>query len=354
MPPPWMSKTFLLGIVADEPAAERLQQLRHRHGRAFDVPARPAEHRDARRRRPARLARLGRLPQHEIHLVALVGGDVDAGAGEHLVERAARQRAVARPLHRVHRRGREQHMVLGDIGDADLHQPLDHVAHARRMCSVARGWKLGSRQPSAFTSFWNCALVSSVTRRIASLSGSRRIVAGRARVDLVVDVGDVAHIGDVLVAVEMPEQPEQHVEDDHRAGHCRYGRSRRPSVRRHTCVRSRHRSGRNPPSSASACCRAANPWSLQTKHCPGLLAWAFVLSCLKMRRKRPDQRLALANNANRANGEGRFHRRALWRARPGLRQASQDGCDCVTGCCQSATRSRYVAGLGVLPWRRMS
>ena len=40
---------------------------------------------------------------------------------------------------------------------------------------------------------------------------------GRARVDLVVDVGDVAHIGDVLFAVEVPQQPEQHVEHDDRA-----------------------------------------------------------------------------------------------------------------------------------------
>ena len=32
--------------------------------------------------------------------------------------------------------------------------------------------------------------------------------------DLVVDVGDVADIDDVILAIEMPQQPEQHVEDD--------------------------------------------------------------------------------------------------------------------------------------------
>ena len=42
------------------------------------------------------------------------------------------------------------------------------------------------------------------------------IVLRRARVDLVVDVGDVAHIGDVVGAVEMAQQPEQHVEHDDR------------------------------------------------------------------------------------------------------------------------------------------
>ncbi len=43
------------------------------------------------------------------------------------------------------------------------------------------------------------------------------IVLRRPRVDLVVDVGDVAHIGDVVGAVEMAQQPEQHVEHDDRA-----------------------------------------------------------------------------------------------------------------------------------------
>ena len=36
--------------------------------------------------------------------------------------------------------------------------------------------------------------------------------------DLVVDVGDVADVDDVLLAVEMAQQAEQHVEDDERAG----------------------------------------------------------------------------------------------------------------------------------------
>ena len=39
---------------------------------------------------------------------------------------------------------------------------------------------------------------------------------GRARVDLVVDVGDVAHVSDVVGAVEVPQQAEQHVEHDDR------------------------------------------------------------------------------------------------------------------------------------------
>ncbi len=42
-------------------------------------------------------------------------------------------------------------------------------------------------------------------------------IAQGAGVDLVVHVGDVAYIGDVVRAVEMAQQPEQHIEDDDRA-----------------------------------------------------------------------------------------------------------------------------------------
>ncbi|MNT39876.1 hypothetical protein D3C72_1761600 [compost metagenome] len=44
------------------------------------------------------------------------------------------------------------------------------------------------------------------------------IVAQGARVDLVVDVGDVANIGHLLRAIDMAQQPEQDIEDDDRTG----------------------------------------------------------------------------------------------------------------------------------------
>jgi len=43
-----------------------------------------------------------------------------------------------------------------------------------------------------------------------------RIFLRRAGVDLVVDVGDVAHVGNMRLAVDVPQQAEQHVEHDHR------------------------------------------------------------------------------------------------------------------------------------------
>src|SRR6516225_12217963 len=50
--------------------------------------------------------------------------------------------------------------------------------------------------------------------------GFRRQIAdrdaelSRPRIDLVVHVGDVARVGDVLWPVNVPQQPEQHVEDN--------------------------------------------------------------------------------------------------------------------------------------------
>src|SRR5271165_2008674 len=83
------------------------------------------------------------------------------------------------------------------------------------ICSVARGSTVGRRRPSASTSSWNWRSVVAVTVRMASLRG-RSGYSCRARVDLVVDVRDVAHVGDVIGAIEMAQQPKKHVEDDDR------------------------------------------------------------------------------------------------------------------------------------------
>lgn len=45
----------------------------------------------------------------------------------------------------------------------------------------------------------------------------RNVSLGGPRVDLVVDVGDVADVNDVLGPIDVPQQPEQHVEDDQHA-----------------------------------------------------------------------------------------------------------------------------------------
>ena len=77
----------------------------------------------------------------------------------------------------------------------------------------------------------------------------------RAGDDLVVDVGDVAHVGHpVAQTAQVADDRVEHHEHP-RVG--RGGSSRRRSCRRRTCGRARARSGGIPPSIASACCRSA-------------------------------------------------------------------------------------------------
>ena len=182
-------------------------------------------------RRPCRLARLRRLPQHKVARVSFVGRDLDAGAGDHLVERAFRQLAVI-----LHRRHAEQHVVLGDVGVAGGDQLLDQRAHLGDMLGRAR---LDGRRQAAERGHVLVELLVGFFRDLADRLVERQagIFLRRARVDLVIDVGDVAHVGDVLGAVEMAQQAGTARRTRSPAARCRYGRSRRPSARTHTCAR---------------------------------------------------------------------------------------------------------------------
>ena len=78
-------------IVAAGVDVDRLAQMRLGHRRAFDVPAGTAA---APRAVPAGKLGRRRLPEHEIGRILLVRSDLDARAGDHLVDRAARELAV--------------------------------------------------------------------------------------------------------------------------------------------------------------------------------------------------------------------------------------------------------------------
>ena len=160
------------------------------------------------RRRPRRLAGLRRLPQDEIHRTAFIRRDVDAGAGFHLVETAIGEAAVVR-----HRGHVKQHMVLGDIrvppGD-------EHFAQRHHLADMSGRARLDGRRQHAER---GDVLVELRRRLLGELSDRHDwieigIPLHRPRVDLVVDVGDVARVGDVLLAVDVAEQPKQHVEND--------------------------------------------------------------------------------------------------------------------------------------------
>ena len=107
-------------------------------------------------------------------------------------------------------------MALGLVGMAACDQVADHRDHLGDGLGARAARPLAGRQPSAATSSWNCLAVASVTLRIASFERQVGIRLAGTGVDLVVDVGDVADIGDVILAIEMAQQAEQHVEDDDR------------------------------------------------------------------------------------------------------------------------------------------
>ncbi len=116
-----------------EPAAmdvEGLAEMRLAHRRAFDVPARPAPPPGTV---PAGNVWCRRLPQHEVSGIALVGRDLDAGAGAHVVEAAAGELAVIR-----HAGDREEHVPFRLIGVPGGDQALDHRDHLRDVLGGAR------------------------------------------------------------------------------------------------------------------------------------------------------------------------------------------------------------------------
>ena len=67
-------------------------------------------------------------------------------------------------------------------------------------------------------SAWNCASVFVGDLADRLVQRQLGIILRRPGVDLVVDVGDVADIGDVVRPIDMAQQPVQHVEHDDRPG----------------------------------------------------------------------------------------------------------------------------------------
>ena len=186
-------------VVAAAVDVERRAQDLARHGRALDVPAGAAAAPGAV---PAGLVVGGGLPEDEIHRIALVGRDLDPGAGDHVVDRAAREAAVVGvALHR------EEDVALGLIGVALGDEITDHFHHmwdviggTRLMCGVERA------EGGHVLAVPAGRLAGDVADRAAALDGARE--------DLVVDVGDVAHIDHPLRAIDVAQQPEKRVEDD--------------------------------------------------------------------------------------------------------------------------------------------
>ncbi len=128
------------------------------------------------------------------------------------------ERPVARREgERVHRRRREQHVILGDIGDAAGDQPLDHRPHRVDILGGARlvGRGQAAERGDVLVKLPLGRFRHPGDRLVERESGK---VAGGARVDLVVDVGDVARVDHMVRAISVAQEPEQNVEHDHRPG----------------------------------------------------------------------------------------------------------------------------------------
>ena len=166
------------------------------------MPARPPK---TPRAFPARLVIRGWLPQNELRRVFFVRRHLDAGAGDQFVPVVARQATVI-----GHRGNIEQDMTVGRVGMFLVQKRLDQFQHFRNM---AGGAGLLIRLKRAQGRHVGVELVGGAPGDIAdSLAGFFRRMD-----DLVVHIGDIAHIRDGAFPIDMAEQPVQHIEHDHRA-----------------------------------------------------------------------------------------------------------------------------------------
>ncbi len=127
-----------------------------------------------------------------------------------------RERSVARREgKRIHRGGREQHVILGDISDAAGDEPLDHRPHR---VDILGGARLVGRRQASESGDVVVKLPQRGFRHLGDRLVERKVwkVAGGARVDLVVDVGDVARVDHMVRPISVAQEPEQDVEHDHR------------------------------------------------------------------------------------------------------------------------------------------
>ena len=217
-PPPWMSKVSprCVSLIAEHSMCQ---------------PGRP---------RPQGLSQPGWSGSDGFHStksagVALVGRDLDPGAGDHVVAAAPRQLRRNRG-----RRRPEQHMALGRIGVA-RRRSAARSSRSSAGCTRSRAARYRAAERRAPP----CPRENAAVVRAVRAGRSARRSCARRGYDLVLDIGDVADIGDVLRAVDVAQQPVQHVEDDDRPRRCRYGRGRRRSDRRHRGARSAGSSGSN-------------------------------------------------------------------------------------------------------------
>ena len=187
------------------------------HGAAFDMPAGAAPAPGAV---PARRFGVGRFPQHEIHRVAFERGDVHPRACDHVINAAARKLPVSGITPHV-----EQHMGLRHIGMAARNQVFDHRHHRADILGRARlGRGPQRRQCIHIRMIPADGFFGPLVDQLFQRAGCASVTPPqRLGVDLVIHVGEIAHIGDVIRPVDVAQQAEQRVEHHHGAGIAQMG-----------------------------------------------------------------------------------------------------------------------------------
>ena len=101
-------------------------------------------------------------------------------------------------------------MLFSNIGVLGRDQPLDQRLHLLDVFGGARldGWRQATERRHVLPEIL-VGLFRQITDGNATL--------GRSRIDLVVDIRDIANVRDVDLAIDMPQQAEQHIEYDDRA-----------------------------------------------------------------------------------------------------------------------------------------
>ena len=182
-----------LQIGAPAVNVDGVSEERRGHGRAFNMPARTAL---AVRRWPPCLSRLvgfGRFPEHEIKGILLGAVNRHPLARAQVIERLARQAAI---------RGEAAHgeidvTICRPIGKPLVFKQLDKVEHLRH---VVGGTRLVVRPLHA----QRVGVLVHGGNEAASERTNGFVVFHRPADDLVIDVGDVADIGDRVTARSEP------------------------------------------------------------------------------------------------------------------------------------------------------
>ena len=167
------------------------------HRRTFNVPARPAA---APWAGPAGLILARRLPQHEIGGVLLVGRHFHPRAGDHLVQRPARQAAVTAMAGDI-----EKHMAFRRIGMAHGDQQRDHVDHRRNAGGGVRV-QIRALHTQGGRIFQIECLIP-----LGDHVDAHALGAGLVH-DLVVDIGNISGVDNLFRAIAVAQQALQHIE----------------------------------------------------------------------------------------------------------------------------------------------